>query len=73
MFNIRLFHGTIIKEVIDMENNKKEKAIASAIASLRIDKIYLKDEFINEYRKKNNLHVEQAPKLTLRKDTNKWH
>ncbi len=51
-----------------MENNKKEKAMASAIASLKIDKIYLKEDFINEFRKKNNLNVESGPKLILRRE-----
>ncbi len=53
-----------------MENTRKEKAITQAIASLRIDKIYVKPEFITSYRQKHNLHVEPAPKLVLRKGGN---
>ena len=48
--------------------SKKEKAIEQAIATLSIDKIYLKPEFINEYRKKNNLHTEPAPKVLVLKN-----
>ncbi len=50
-----------------MANTKKEKAIEQAIATLRIDHIYLKDEFIEDFKKKNNAPVIKGATLTLRR------
>ena len=49
-----------------MEQKKKVKAILQAQASLRIDNIYLKDEFLTSYIKKHNLDIpNNGRKLSL--------
>ena len=56
--------------MVDMENTKKEKAIAQALASLRIDRIYVKPEFVNSYRQKHNLTTSSGMKLVLKRGGN---
>ncbi len=53
-----------------MEKSKREKAIEQAQASLRIDRIYLSQDFITSYRVKNGLPIQNAQKLTLKRSTN---
>lgn len=53
-----------------MEKSKREKAIMQAQASLKIDRIYLKPEFISAYRSKHGLQIQNTPKLTLKRSTN---
>lgn len=45
----------------------REKAIEQALASLRIDKIYLSQDYLNSYRKKSGLPVEKSSKLVLKR------
>lgn len=52
-----------------MEEDKKEKAIKQAQASLNIDNIYLSPEFIKSYRVRKGLPVESGPKLVMRRTT----
>ena len=52
-----------------MDQNKKEQAINQALASLNMDQIYLKPEFINDY-KKRKLHISSNKKRILRRRNN---
>ncbi len=53
-----------------MENTKKEKAIAQALASLQIDRIYVNPNFVASYRQKHNLTRANGMKLVLRRGGN---
>ena len=53
-----------------MENTKKEKAIAQAIASLQIDRIYIKPDYLTRYRQKNNLKTPSTFKLVFKRGGN---
>lgn len=48
-----------------MANNKTEKAIIQARASMAIDKIYVSDKFVETYKKKRDIPVPAGPKLIL--------
>ncbi len=52
--------------------NKKEKAIAQALASLQIDCIYVNPDYVASYRQKNNLPAtpNQGQKLTFKRGGN---
>ena len=50
-----------------MELSKKEKAIEQAQASLKIDKIYLGEEFLTSYRIRKGLPVKSGPKLVIKR------
>lgn len=51
-----------------MNSSIKEKAIKQAIASLSIDKIFVNQEHVNSYRRKNNIPiVRKGPSLTLKR------
>lgn len=53
--------------MVDMNNIKKEKAIAQALANLQMDRIYIKQEFVARYRQKNNLSPSSGMKLVLKR------
>ena len=53
-----------------MENTKKEKAIAQVLASLQIDRIYLKPDYLASYRQKNNLKPPSTLKLVFKRGGN---
>lgn len=50
-----------------MENSRKEKAIQQAQASLRIDGITLRPEFIISFRIRKGLPVQKPQSLTLKR------
>ncbi len=53
-----------------MEKSKREKAIIQAQASLSIDRIYLKPEFVASYRIQHGLSLQNnAPKLMLKRSS----
>lgn len=53
-----------------MEEEKKEKAIEQALASLRIDEISVSQDFLTKYRNKNGLASKVVPQLVLKRSTN---
>ena len=56
--------------MVDMEKSKKEKAIAQALANLQIDRIYVKPDFINNYRQKHNIPPANGLKLVFKRGEN---
>lgn len=50
-----------------MENTRKEKAIEQAQASLRIDGINLRPEFLISFRTRKGLPVQKNKSLTLKR------
>ena len=53
-----------------MKSSKREKAIQQALASLSIDKIFVKEEHVNRFRIKNNIEINQGPTLILKRGIN---
>lgn len=53
-----------------MENEKIEKAIHQAQASLKIDGIVLKKEFIDTFRAKKTITQQKPRSLTLKRSDN---
>lgn len=51
-----------------MEEERKEKAIAQALGSLKIDNIDLTIEFLKAYRIRKGLPIENGPKLIMRRN-----